>query len=121
MLAMKKWLGICVFSTFILGCQDADEKEMPPSAAPPSALQVCQEDGDCVLVDISCNGCCERDAVNKKDTTMYSDFKARTCVGTFGAVCDCCYFPSKAICDRGACRKQVLEEKCMGQAATQVN
>lgn len=115
MAARMKWLGIGLLSIFILGCQDTGEKEMPPSAPPPSALQGCQGDSDCVLVDVSCNGCCERDAVNKNDTARYSDFKTRTCVGTWGAVCDCCYYFSKAICDKGACRLQVLEQKCMGQ------
>lgn len=116
MLAMMKWLWICLLSSFILGCQDAGEKEMPPSAPPPSALQVCTSDSDCVLVDISCNGCCERSAVNKKDTARYSEFKTKTCVGTWGAVCDCCYYTSKAICDGGVCRMQVLEGRCMGQS-----
>jgi hypothetical protein len=97
----------------LAGCDPA-EKDMPPEAPAPADMKVCTEDSQCVLVDNSCNGCCQRDAVNRKDSLAFIQYKPSICRGRTGAVCDCCYHPAKAACVNQRCQVRVLAEGCSG-------
>ena len=113
---MLKGSMLLLIVSLLFGCQLGDGKTdgrtMPDSAPAPAALKECEEDADCILVDISCNGCCDRDAVNREDSTSYLEHKRMTCVGEPGAICSCCHFPAKAACEAGICVYKVLEERC---------
>lgn len=86
---------------------------MPETAPAPADMQHCRNDGDCILVDISCNGCCEQDAVTRTDSSDYYDHKLRTCVGEPGPVCNCCFFKRKPACVSGRCESQLIEQSCL--------
>jgi hypothetical protein len=103
------WLLIAICH-ILLGCQR--DGSTPETAPAPADLQHCRDDGDCILVDISCNGCCDQDAVNRKDSAEYFDHKSRTCAGYSGPVCDCCFFKRKAVCTGGRCESLLLEQSC---------
>lgn len=111
---MKKSSLLLLVALFMSGCQLEGGKpaEMPASAPAPADLKQCAVDADCILMDISCHGCCERDAVSRKDSTRYLEHKQATCVGEMGYVCGCCLFPARAACEAGLCNYKVLEEKC---------
>lgn len=106
LLASLFCLGFVLF-----GCE-SDDKAMPMDAPAPARYQTCAADSQCVLVDISCSGCCERDAVNRADSARYMDYKKGVCVGNPAAICGCCYILSRAACVEGRCTLQVLEQKC---------
>lgn len=113
---MIKGSILLLIALSLFGCELGDEKTagraMPDSAPAPAALKECAVDADCILMDISCNGCCDRDAVHRKDSASYLEHKRMTCVGEPGAMCSCCHFPAKAVCEAGLCLYRVLEERC---------
>lgn len=96
---------------FLAGCLQS-LKPMPASAPAPDRYKACQEASECAIVDVSCNGCCQRDAVARKDSLDYVDHRERTCVGEQGAVCDCCYFPVEAVCEKNLCQLKTLSQNC---------
>lgn len=104
---MKKvvfaFLGLCT-----LACV---EKEMPDTAEPTAAQRVCKVDADCILANISCNGCCQEEAINKKDSAGYAARKLKLCVGKLTSVCDCSPLPSIAKCLNTRCEVVATGEK----------
>ena len=65
--------------------------------------RACTEDSDCTLADISCNGCCERDAVTTDLVDAFERDRAETCAGYRGPVCDCVVLPLEARCREDRC------------------
>lgn len=110
MISMRfAFLAIC-----LCGCLDTlkSTKAMPESAPAPAKYKKCQDVSDCVLVNVSCNQCCEQDAINRKDSLDYVSHKERTCVGIPGGVCDCCNISVEAVCERGMCQLKTLNQSC---------
>jgi hypothetical protein len=105
-------LAILFFLYAILvGCLQS-LKPMPASAPAPERYKACQDPSECVIVDVSCIGCCQRDAVARKDSAAYAGHRERTCVGKQGAVCDCCYFPVEVACEKNLCQLKTLSQDC---------
>lgn len=100
-----------LLSAFLAACLQS-LKPMPASAPAPDRYRACQEASECAIVDISCNGCCQRDAVARKDSAAYAGHRERTCVGREGAICDCCYFPVETVCEKNLCQLRTLSQNC---------
>lgn len=113
---MMKGSVLLLIALCLSGCDLGGGKSaarvMPDSAPAPADLKRCEVDADCILVDISCNGCCDRDAVNRKDSLRYLEHRQATCVGELGSICSCCHFLARAACEAGSCQYLVVEEKC---------
>ena len=103
--------GILLLGAVLTGCLQS-LKQMPASAPSPAKYKKCQDVSECVIVDMSCNGCCQRDAVNRQDSSAYMGHKGRTCVGQPGGICDCCYFPVETVCEAGLCQLKILNQNC---------
>jgi hypothetical protein len=99
-------LAVC-----LTGCLQS-LKPMPASAPAPSQYKACGDVSECVIVDISCDGCCQRDAVNRKDSAEYEAHKGRTCVGRQESICDCCSLPAETVCEQGLCQLRILSRDC---------
>jgi hypothetical protein len=72
------------------------------------AYQECETDKDCTLVNITCNGCCEREAIQSSLEGEFEDAKKLACEGYQGPQCDCQELPETAACTAGRC-EAVLE------------
>lgn len=99
--------AFCAMLAFA-GCQ---EREMPKTAPPLAAQQKCAKAEDCILINISCDGCCEREAINRTDSMSYMDLKSKTCVGKKGSICDCSELPAQAICENTVCKMVVIPKE----------
>lgn len=112
----SKALGLAMLVVSMTACSGGDS---PEAVALPDGItttaggdtvlignewRACAQDSDCVLVDVSCDGCCQQDAVA---TSVESDFgPARTdaCADYEGGECDCCFVIREAACsDAGLC------------------
>jgi hypothetical protein len=102
-----RWIAAaCLLASALLaGCE---ESKMPPDAPPPKSMQACAKTEDCILISTSCNGCCQRDAINKKDSAGYEAHRGKTCVGKQGGICDCVELPAVAECREKVCTLVVL-------------
>lgn len=101
---------LLILALVLAGCQLGEERPMPDQAPAPARFQACQQDSDCAIVDISCNQCCQQDAVNRSDSSDYMEHKSSTCVGRPGAICKCEYVPVRAACEQGLCRLKTLKQ-----------
>ena len=63
----------------------------------------CQQDADCILVSISCNGCCERDAIASTLESTYDENFSAACADYRGGICDCGLVPADARCIDSVC------------------
>jgi hypothetical protein len=69
----------------------------------------CESDGDCSLVGIGCDGCCQFGAIN---ADLVSDFQMRftqACSDYRGGICDCQPQPQVARCRAGACMAEIVD------------
>lgn len=102
---MKTVFSLMMIALCLAACE---EKEMPRTAEPTAAQRVCKADVDCILVNISCDGCCAREAINKADSAGYAARKTKLCVGKLTSVCDCTSEPAVGKCVRSKCELQVV-------------
>lgn len=108
------WKGISfAMLTLGLGLSACREKVEPGAVAPrtaqPSAAQrMCIGDGDCILIDIACNGCCDREAINKADSAAYLKGKTGICSGYEGPICTCIQEPAEAKCRASQCEMELI-------------
>lgn len=65
----------------------------------------CQSDGDCIIVDRGCSGCCDYDTISQQSVTLYQAEAKRACADYHGPVCECAT-PQEpyGTCDNGSCR-----------------
>jgi hypothetical protein len=88
----------------LFGCDSAplevtnDDREV----VVPDRYRDCSLDKDCVLTSISCDGCCQRDAVAKDQKDEFERDREESCDYS-GAVCDCSFSEMRAICDEERC------------------
>lgn len=69
----------------------------------------CQQDADCSLVSISCDGCCQRDAITSTLESTYDTNFAAACADYRGAICDCNIQPAEARCIDAVCTHVALD------------
>jgi hypothetical protein len=67
------------------------------------AYRPCVADIDCTLVNVTCNGCCERDAISSALVTTYKENRDAACFDYRGGVCDCDFLPMTARCEAQRC------------------
>ena len=72
-------------------------------AVPPDSLRSCEQDGDCIKVETSCNGCCEQAAVNASSADAYRNHKTNVCTGYAGPICNCAFQPARVVCIQKKC------------------
>ena len=63
----------------------------------------CEQASDCVIVDISCDGCCGQDAVAADRQSEWGDAFTTMCADYEGGVCDCEFLPVTAECNDSVC------------------
>ena len=98
---MKLLLFAMLLSLISASCQLWNQA---PAQVEPLAFQRnCKTVNDCITVSSSCNGCCQRTAVNRKDSLSYELRRARGCSGFSGSVCDCEYQPVTTVCENSKC------------------
>jgi hypothetical protein len=68
-----------------------------------SSYRPCSADRECMLVDVGCNGCCQRDAISEELRTNYLTEHAALCADYRGAICDCAYTPLEPRCIDAQC------------------
>lgn len=110
---MPRWivpaLVLCLFA-----CSSDDPS--PSSESPPFALErddaevvvtsfyrACASDEDCALVNVTCNGCCTRDAISASRVDTFEYERGRACASYRGAICDCDTKPADARCMAQRC------------------
>ena len=69
----------------------------------PERYRPCGLDQDCVLVDRSCNNCCDYDAIREHDSADFASNHERACSGYRGPVCMCGVSELVSICNAGTC------------------
>ena len=75
----------------------------PPAAVPvPDAWRTCRTDADCVLVDTTCIGCCENDAILRKFQPELERQLSKLCPSSRGN-CDYKCVVRKAACTDHRC------------------
>ena len=110
-----KTLGLVLAIGFITACSGGDDD----TAGTPDGITTtagggtvliaddwrgCEQDSDCVLVDTSCDGCCQQDAIATSQEDAYGPARADACEGYEGGECDCCFLALEAVCsDAGVC------------------
>jgi hypothetical protein len=67
----------------------------------------CLSDADCVLVRVSCDGCCQRDAIASELGAEFEAAREEACRGYSGAECDCDIQPATARCMESRCIEQL--------------
>ena len=68
-----------------------------------SSYRPCSADEDCVLVDVGCDGCCQRDAIAEDLRADYMTEHGAICADYRGAICDCGYTPLEPHCVDARC------------------
>jgi hypothetical protein len=69
-----------------------------------NAYTSCATHGDCALVGVSCNGCCDVGAIRADLEPTFEPARQRACAGYQGPQCDCDFPDVVARCEQGACR-----------------
>lgn len=111
--AMTTGAGLFTLLAVTFGLTACDPASQPPvspvathtmtEAVPPDSLRGCVQDDDCVVVQTSCNGCCEQAAVSSRSTDAYATYKTNTCAGYRGSICNCAFRPARAVCLQQMC------------------
>ena len=68
-----------------------------------SSLKQCSTDASCTLVFTGCDGCCQRQAINKAFLDSYQDGFREACASYSGSVCDCAPLEQVARCVARRC------------------
>lgn len=102
---MKLFLFAMLLSLFTVSCQDGNEDPVKgPSEVQPLASQLaCETADDCIEVSSSCDGCCQRTAVNRKDSIGFEKRRADGCAIPSGYICECMYRPVTLVCEDSKC------------------
>jgi hypothetical protein len=109
-----KTLGLVLAMGFITACSGGDDTASTPDGLATTERgdtvvitdewRDCEQDSDCVLVDTSCDGCCQRDAIATSLEATYGPAQVDACADYEGGECDCCFLALEAVCsDAGAC------------------
>jgi hypothetical protein len=69
----------------------------------PERYRECSADDDCTLANISCDGCCDRDAVAKSLAKAFERDRKGSCSGYDGPECDCAFAELEARCKEERC------------------
>jgi hypothetical protein len=69
----------------------------------PDRYRSCSVDEDCTLVSVSCDGCCQRDAVTKELEEKFDRDRRESCAGFSGDECDCSFQEMRALCEKERC------------------
>lgn len=98
---MKLILFAMLLGLISVSCRKSDESlsEVEPLAS----QRTCETVEDCITVDSSCDGCCQRTAVNRKDSIGYEKRRAKGCSGYSGSICKCIYLPVAPVCENSKC------------------
>jgi hypothetical protein len=102
---MKRIVFALLLSLFTVSCQSGDEDPAKgPSEVEPLASQLaCGTVDDCIVISSSCDGCCQRTSVNRRDSISYEKHRAEGCSIPSGYVCDCRYLPVTPVCEDSKC------------------
>jgi hypothetical protein len=102
---MKLLLFAMLLSLFSVSCQKGDEdpEEGPSEAVPLASQRTCVTVDDCITVSSTCNGCCQRTAVNKKDSIGFEERRAEVCSRPSGFICSCIPLPMVPVCENSQC------------------
>lgn len=65
---------------------------------------MCKSDDDCSLVNVTCNGCCDRESISSSLESKFDDEKELACSDYEGAICDCQELPLTAVCEDERCK-----------------
>lgn len=100
------WLGLVV--VFAGACPSSTDTDGTPSGLTTTSSgstvvigddwRACEEIADCVLVDTSCDGCCQRDAIARSVESAYDSERLDACEDYVGGECDCCFVVLEAVC-----------------------
>ena len=100
----RGWLALAAVSC-LLAC-DTEPLELTTDGTEvvvPDRYRGCAVDDDCTLVSISCDGCCERDAVAKSLAKEFESTRKDVCSGYEGPECDCEFAKLDARCKNQRC------------------
>ncbi|MET0283703.1 MAG: hypothetical protein ABW352_04515, partial [Polyangiales bacterium] len=70
---------------------------------PGEAYRACTRDADCLLVNVTCNGCCARAAIAATLNERFDEEKEAACDGYRGAICDCDFAKIAPACVANVC------------------
>lgn len=65
--------------------------------------QDCETNADCILMEITCDFCCTRDAIATRLADAFENERAIACADYEGPVCACIPQPASAQCIEGSC------------------
>lgn len=95
-----------------LAC-DADPLELThhdSEVVVPARYRACSTDDDCVIVSISCDGCCQRAAVTKTMQDEFERDRKDSCAGYDGLECSCISPELDARCEKERCVALAIAE-----------
>lgn len=77
----------------------------------PVGMQACAQDSECVTVGVTCDSCCNYEALNKSHRQDYQEKFRQQCQNWHGPVCNCRPAPGwdRPVCRQGRC--QVITEE----------
>ncbi len=102
---MKRIVFAMLLSFFAVSCQDGDDTPAkgPSEVQPLASQRTCETADDCIEVSSSCDGCCQRTAVNRKDSIGFEERRAEGCSIPSGYECDCIIRPMVPVCENSKC------------------
>lgn len=98
-----RWLILAAFSCMLACGGPLELTNDDTEVAVPERYRECSVDDDCTLVSISCNGCCQRDAVTKSLEKAFERARRDSCSGYPGPECDCEFRKLDARCKNERC------------------
>lgn len=102
---MKSLLYAMLLSLLAVSCQQGVESPAkgPAEVQPLESQRTCETVDDCIEVGSSCDGCCQRTAVNRKDSIGFEKRRAEGCSRPSGFICKCEYLPLAPVCENSRC------------------
>jgi hypothetical protein len=71
--------------------------------APGPLYRSCETSADCVLVNVTCDGCCDVAAIAEPLRERFMSEKDDACAGYHGGICDCAMPALGAVCVANVC------------------
>lgn len=102
---MKLILFALLLSLFTVSCQDGDDTPAkgPSEVQPLESQLACETVDDCIVINSSCDGCCQRTSVNRSDSISFEKRRAEGCSIPSGYICNCMYLPVTTVCENSKC------------------
>jgi hypothetical protein len=97
-----RFLVLSFGALLVLGITLAMAEPKPPMAIP-EEFRTCEQDSDCILVDMLCSACCDYDSINVTSKDPFTELQTNYCADHDGPVCECAEPDVSPVCKENRC------------------